>query len=172
MIELWFHFPFSIIFESLPCGLLQKLAWKGLSDHRGGDGLAFIRGFNLELQDYEDLARLHDLFKDAQSAACVWLKSNPNKWEKLIKFPERKSEPLLCFLWGESRNSGLCNREYIVGWVLLLLQALGCMGIILWSRNLKQPKSFAEAGRSVIEDAMAGFEHLVFLSYFLTALWL
>ena len=46
----------------------------------GGDALTFIADFDLTKSDYADLAKLYDNFQDAQDAACVWIKENPDKW--------------------------------------------------------------------------------------------
>jgi len=46
----------------------------------GGDALTFVADFDLTKSDYADLAKLYDNFQDAQDAACVWIKENPDKW--------------------------------------------------------------------------------------------
>ena len=46
-----------------PYNTPQKLAWKDLDTHRGKDALAFVKNFEIQKEDYEDLARLYDLFQ-------------------------------------------------------------------------------------------------------------
>ena len=43
-----------------------QLAWPGLKENRGGDALAFLQGFDLDLEDYDELGRLFDFFKKTQ----------------------------------------------------------------------------------------------------------
>lgn len=133
---------------------LEKLAWKGLRQHRGGDALAFIQGWDLQQEDYQELGRLFDLLGDAQAAACTWVKENTNKWEHLVKFPERRSAPFFCAAERDWQAIGLCTEtRYIVGWILFFAQLVGFVIFVIISMNLVQPRPFAEDGRAALEQA-------------------
>ena len=118
--------------------------------------MAFIEGFDLKQEDYQELGRLYDLLGDAQSAACTWVKQNPSKWQHLVKFPERKSAPFMCPLNPDSAI-GLCNESlYVVAWILFFVQLTLFLVIVLGSKHLAQPKDFAQDGRAALEHAMTG----------------
>ena len=89
---------------------MQKLAWKGLAEKRGGDALAFAQAFDIDQNDYSRLGELYDLFEDTQQAACVWLKENTAKWERWVKFPERERQPFLCTF--KIAANGICGPSY------------------------------------------------------------
>jgi len=133
---------------------LTKLAWKGLREHRGGDALAFIEGWDLRQEDYQELGRLFDLLGDAQAAACAWVKGNRKKWESLVKFPERKSAPFFCAATQDRKTIGLCSeRSYILGWIVFFLQIILCIMITILSGHLWKPKPFAD-GRAALDQAL------------------
>ena len=131
--------------------LLQKLAWPGLKDVRGGDATAFIESFILNEDDYKDLASLYDKFRDPHKAACAWVKENPSKWEKWVLFPERQTEPFFCL----RKNDGICDYWYQVGWALFFIQIILLLGLFSWSHWLKQGPTFDKNIRSELDMAIA-----------------
>ena len=58
-----------------PYNTPQKLAWKDLDTHRGKDALSFVKNFEIHKADYEELARLHDLFQ--AGLFCIYRASFP-----------------------------------------------------------------------------------------------
>jgi hypothetical protein len=58
-----------------PYNTPQKLAWKDLDTHRGKDALSFVKNFEIHKADYEELARLHDLFQ--VGLFCIYRASFP-----------------------------------------------------------------------------------------------
>jgi len=136
---------------------LAKLAWPGLQslDVRGQDAWQFIKGFELEQKDYVELGRLHDLFDDPQRAACEWLGSNRAAWEKLVRFPERKRQPLMCAL--PANEKGFCTSSYIIGWALFFLQLITGLALCVYARfGLKYVLPNAKEDRRLLEQAMKG----------------
>ena len=123
-----------------PTQQLVKIAWPGLEKERGGDALAFVRDFHLSLEDYNRLAETYEIVKDTQKAACVWLVDNPELWQALVKFPERKQQDLLCL----QDDSGLCNLQYRVGWVVFTAQVLLFAATLYMAVSLKQPRKYHE----------------------------
>jgi len=77
-----------------------------------------MQGFNLGENDYAQMASFYDRFRDPQRAACAWVQENADKWEHLVRFPERGAEPFFCV----RRNDGLCDYWYQVGWSLFFIQ--------------------------------------------------
>jgi len=114
---------------------LQKLAYPGLKDMRGGDALEFMQNFDLSESEYEDLAALNDVFDDAQEAACAWYKQNQAKWRRWVKFPEREVAAFWCF----EADDGLCDARYLLGWGVFFGQAVLVIVLRAYAKKLRIP---------------------------------
>jgi hypothetical protein len=131
--------------------LIHKLSWPGLSAERGGDAVAFMQGFNLGEQDYAQMASFYDRFRDPQRAACAWVQENADKWEHLVRFPERDAEPFFCV----RRNDGLCDYWYQVGWSLFFIQIFFVLVLFASAHRLKQDPPAKTNHRSDLDNAIA-----------------
>ncbi len=131
--------------------LLHKLAWPGLSAERGSDAVALAQGFNLGEHDYAQLASFYDRFRDPQRAACAWIKENTDKWEHLVRFPEREAEQFFCM----RRNDGLCDYWYQVGWSIFFIQILFVLVLLGCAHSLKQLPPAKMNTRSDLDMAIA-----------------
>ena len=133
---------------------LTKLAWKGLADYRAGDALAFMRAFEMDQNDYSELARLFDLYDDVQDAACAWLKKNPARMASLVNFPERKNDPFFCM---RTTGGGLCaGSGYVMGWYFFLLQIIASLATMVICYNFKDPSFVPKSEeRSILEKVIS-----------------
>eukprot|EP00277_Geminigera_cryophila_P024202 CAMPEP_0179462078 /NCGR_PEP_ID=MMETSP0799-20121207/44575_1 /TAXON_ID=46947 /ORGANISM="Geminigera cryophila, Strain CCMP2564" /LENGTH=923 /DNA_ID=CAMNT_0021264863 /DNA_START=81 /DNA_END=2854 /DNA_ORIENTATION=- len=132
---------------------LVKLAWPGLKDNYGGDALTFIADFDLTKSDYADLAKLYDNFQDAQDAACVWIKENPDKWTHLVKFPERKRAGFVCFPSGVLH--GHCDAVYAQAWALFALQLVLSVAFTAWSFVARHAPKYPDNIRAKLDQAIS-----------------
>ena len=90
-----------------------------------------------------------------QKAACEWLKSNPSKWQQLVKFPERNQASPFCSF--EQSQGALCTPHYVRGWVCFYAQIALSVILLVWSSYLKQPSYFPDdesEARKILEAAM------------------
>ena len=106
---------------------LTKMGWPGLQEHKGLDALHFVRDFQLDQSDYQELANRYAIIQDATKVACLWIQENPSKWQHLIKFPERAKAPLFCL----TNERGLCDHTYWTAWAVLCFQILAFFAL-LW----------------------------------------
>jgi hypothetical protein len=121
----------------------------------------------------------HTTTPSRQAAACLWLKNNPKKWEHLVRFPERLKSPFFC---PAGSTDGLCDSEYVAGWVLFFVQLLLGLFAIAFSHYLQQPhhdisdaevrsrvdKAIAAARPQLADDSHRQRQHVDLVTRFLT----
>lgn len=84
---------------------------------RGGDVRAFVRAFELSMDDYQELAKQYwESNNNAWEAACAFVRLREEVWSSWIVFPDRHKVPFtIC------HESGPCSVEC---WVLLFVQVV------------------------------------------------